>query len=371
MKKVEGKYAEAVIYADDAEDYAVAQVRQLCDQKAMSGSVIRVMPDAHPGKVGPIGFTATVGSEIMPAVVGIDIGCGMTMAKIRKGKPEFERLDAVIREGVPSGFAVRKMPHRFAESFDFGGLRCAGHINIEKAKKSMGTLGGGNHFIELDQNENGETYIVIHTGSRRLGREIAEYYLGEGRKKLQQEGVDVAYELTYLKGSLRDDYLHDMSIVQSFAMENRRAVLDVIAKGMKWKVDRGTDVIHNYIDFRGAVPILRKGAISARKDEPVIIPVNMRDGIIIGRGMGNAEWNQSAPHGAGRVLSRERVRTSHTVAEFKKTMAGVHSASIGKGTLDEAPFAYRGLGDILPRISETVEATEVLKPVYNFKAQGK
>ena len=368
MIEVQGKYANATVFTDTAEEYAIAQVKQLCDQKAMEGCKIRLMPDVHPGKVGPIGFTATVGEKVMPAVAGIDIGCGMTMAKIRKGKLEFQKLDAVIRDNVPSGFSKRSAPHRFADGFGFDRLRCVSHINVARAKSSMGTLGGGNHFIEIDKDDSGSPYIIIHTGSRHLGKEVAEYYLTEGQKALKEAGVEAVYELTYLEGKLRDDYLNDMAVVQEFASENRLAILDEISKGMKWKLEEAESVIHNYIDFRDSVPMLRKGAISALKDEPVIIPVNMKDGVILGKGLGNSKWNMSAPHGAGRILSREQAKSSHTVAEFKKEMNGIYSSSIGKGTLDEAPFAYRSIDDVLPLIGDTVEITDVLKPVYNFKA---
>lgn len=368
MRAVKGRYTNAVIYTDMVEDYAVAQIKQLCDQEAFSGCKIRIMPDIHPGKVGPIGFTSTVGEKVMPAVVGIDIGCGMTMAKIKKGKAEFQKLDAVIRDNVPSGFSKRNKAHRYAEDFDFGKLRCLEHINEVRAKSSLGTLGGGNHFIEIDKAANGDMYIVIHTGSRHLGKEVTEFYLSEGQKVLKESGVECVYELTYLEGKLREDYLNDMAVVQEFASVNRRAIMDEITKGMKWKITDETDCIHNYIDFSMDVPVMRKGAISAKKDEPVIIPINMRDGVIVGKGLGNEEWNMSAPHGAGRILSREQVKNSYTVSQFKKEMSGIYSASIGKGTLDEAPFAYRSIEDILPYIKETVEVKEILKPVYNFKA---
>lgn len=370
MKEVNGKYTDAKIYTDKVEDYAVAQIKQLCDQEAFAGCKVRVMPDIHPGKVGPIGFTATLGEKIMPAVVGIDIGCGMTMARIKKCKPEFQKMDAVIGDNVPSGFSKRNKPHRFAEKFDFDRLRCLPHINLAKVKSSLGTLGGGNHFIEIDKADNDDMFIVIHTGSRNLGKDVAEYYLSVGQKVLQEKGIDCAYELTYLEGQLRNDYLNDMAVVQEFAFENRCAILDEIEKGMKWDITDVADCIHNYIDFDMDVPVMRKGAISAKKNEFVIIPINMRDGVILGKGLGKADWNYSAPHGAGRILSREQVKNSYTLSQFKKEVAGIYSPSIGKGTLDEAPHAYRSIDDILPYIGETVKVTEILKPVYNFKAQG-
>ena len=370
MKTVQGKYTTAYIYTDIVEDYALAQIRQLCDQQVFKDCRIRMMPDVHPGKVGPIGFTSTVGESVMPAVIGIDIGCGMTMAKITKGKSDFQKLDTVIRENIPSGFGKRNKPHRFAEDFGFDKLRCITHINVARAKASLGTLGGGNHFIELDQDPDGNIYIVIHSGSRHLGKEVAEYYLNAGRDALKAQGIEAAFELTWLDGQIKEDYLHDIAVVQGFAFENRRALLDEITSGMKWKTEEALHCIHNYIDFTGNTPVMRKGAISAKAGEEVIIPINMRDGIILGKGLGNVEWNESAPHGAGRLMSREQVKNQYTVSQFKKAMKGIHSESIGKDTLDEAPFAYRSIDDILPYLKETVEVRQILKPVYNFKAGG-
>ena len=370
MKTIEGKYTSAIVYTDLVEDYALAQIEQLCNQPSFEGCKIRIMPDIHPGKVGPIGFTSTVGKAIIPAVIGIDIGCGMTMATIRKGKMEFQKLDSVIRNNVPSGFSKRKKNHRFAEEFDFQRLRCFRHINEEKAKSSLGTLGGGNHFIELDKDDDGNTFIVIHSGSRHLGKEVAEYYISEGNKALKSNGVEVAYELTYLEGALREDYLHDIAVVQEFAYENRLAMLDEITSGMKWKYEDVVNCIHNYVDFSSEIPVMRKGAISAKEGENVIIPINMRDGIILGTGLGNPDWNMSAPHGAGRLLSMEQVKSNYTVSQFKKEMKGIYSECIGKDTLDEAPFAYRGMDDILPLLDETVKVSKILKPIYSFKAGG-
>lgn len=370
MKEVQGKYTSAVIYTNDVDDYAVAQVGQLCDQEAFTDCKIRIMPDVHPGKVVPIGFTSTFGEKIMPAVVSVDIGCGVTMAKIKKGRMDFQKLDAVIRDNIPAGFSRRSKIHRFAEEFDFERLLCLHHIDLDIAKNSLGTLGGGNHFIEIDKDCNGELYIVIHSGSRHLGKEMAEYYLLSGKRVLEDKGIDCAYELVYLEEKLRDDYLHDMAVVQEFAAKNRRAILDELVKGMKWKVAEEIDCVHNYIDFGMEKPIVRKGAISAKKGETVIIPINMRDGVILGKGLGNAELNMSAPHGAGRLFSREQVKSRFTLSIYKKQMEGIYSSCIGKDTLDEAPFAYRDLDDILPYLKETVEVQEVLRPVFSFKAGG-
>ena len=355
MKIVNGVYASAKIFTDSIEDYAVAQIQMLCDNEAFEGCTVRVMPDVHPGKVGTIGFTSTVRRRILPSVVGIDIGCGVTMMKLKQKKAEFQKLDKVIRERVPSGSGIRRNTHRFIQDFDFLTLNCVEHVNVEKAERSLGTLGGGNHFLELDKDEEGNLYAAVHSGSRRLGKEVTEYYLSEGQKELKGKGIQVPYELTYLEGALMEDYLHDVQAVQEFARLNRCAILDELVRGMKWKAEEQLTSVHNYIDDSGNESILRKGAISAGEGEPVIIPVNMRDGILLGTGKGNADWNYSAPHGAGRKMKREEVKTRFTVSQFKMEMKGIYSSCIGKGTLDEAPFAYRSLKETEQRIEDTVE----------------
>lgn len=371
MKTVKGVYASAKIFTDTVEDYALAQIQMLCDNEAFKKSRIRVMPDVHPGKVGTIGFTATVGDRVLPNVVGIDIGYGITLAKLKQRKIEYQRLDKVIREQVPSGFSARKTPHRFIREFDFSGLCCSPAIDVRKAELSVGTLGGDNHFIEVDKGEDGSLYAAIHSGSRHLGKEVTEYYLKEGQKVLKARGIQVPYELTYLEGELFEEYLRDIQTVQEFAALNRAAILDELAKGMKWKVEEVFSSIHNYIDFSGEEKLLRKGAVSARAGERVIIPVNMRDGILLGNGLGNADWNFSAPHGAGRLMKRETVLAGYTVSQFKAEMKGIYCSCIGKDTLDEAPFAYRGIEEIQEAVKETVDVRQILKPVYCFKAGGK
>lgn len=375
MKTINGVYTSATIFNTNTteysiDDYATTQLQNLCDNKAFAGSTIRIMPDVHPGKVGTIGFTATLGSRILPNIIGIDIGCGMTLAKIKGKTKEFQKLDTVIRDHVPSGFQIRKKPHHKALDFDFTSLYCHKHINKEKAILSLGTLGGGNHFIELDQDDDKNTYLVIHSGSRHLGKEVTEYYLNQGQKLLKASGITIPYELTYLEGELMQDYLHDLTIVQDFAALNREIMIDEITKNMKWKILDLGSCIHNYVDFSTDIPIIRKGAISAQKGEPVIIPVNMRDGIILGTGLGNKEWNYSAPHGAGRIMKREDIKANFTVSRFKNEMKGIYSSCIGKDTLDEAPFAYRNLDAILEAVTETVTIDKVIRPVYNFKAGG-
>lgn len=374
MIPIKGIFTEAHIMCKEElegsqiDQYALAQVQMICDNKTSEGSAIRVMPDVHPGKVGPIGLTMTIRERILPSLVGIDIGCGMLAVKIGKIRNDYQKLDTVIRDNVPAGFKIRDKAHKKAPEFVFERLRCYKHIRSDKALLSIGTLGGGNHFIELDQDENKETYMIIHTGSRHLGKEVAEYYMAAGQKELKEKGItDVPYEMTYLSGTLMDDYLNDIAIVQEYAELNRRVIASEIIKGMKWKEKETVSCIHNYVDFSGVTPILRKGAISAKEDENVIIPINMRDGVILGKGKGNAEWNNSAPHGSGRIASRDVTLNSHTVSEFKESMKGIYSSCINKDTLDEAPFAYRDIDYIKEAIKDTVDITKLLKPVYNYK----
>lgn len=381
MKTMNGIYASAKIFTTNNEttaidDYAIHQLQMLCDNPVTKGSRIRIMPDVHPGKVGTIGLTMTIGTRIMPNLIGIDIGCGMTLAEIRDKKVEYQKLDKVIRENIPSGYAVRKKIHRYAEEFEFERLHCYKHIRLEKALHSLGTLGGGNHFIELDKDEDGHIYIVIHSGSRHLGKEVTEYYLNEGQKLLKEKGLSVPYELTYLEDELMEHYLRDLQVVQEYASLNREIILDELVKGMKLKVTDSYSCIHNYVDESEetlktfGVPILRKGAISAKQNENVIIPINMRDGVILGIGLGNEEWNCSAPHGSGRIMKREDIKSHFTVSSFKSEMKGIYSSCINKDTLDEAPFAYRALDDITEVIKDTVTITKIIKPIYNYKAGG-
>ena len=354
METIKGAYTSAQIFTTNNKEtaidpYAISQLQMICDQESSKGCRIRVMPDVHPGKVGTIGLTMTIGEKIIPNLIGIDIGCGMTLAQIKGKKIEYQKLDTVIRDSVPSGFSIRAKAHRFALGFDFDALRCANHIRTDNALLSLGSLGGGNHFIEADKDDDGNLYVVIHTGSRHLGKEVTEYYLNEGQKYLKANGIEVPYEITWLEGVLMEDYLHDLQVVQQFASLNREIILDELVKGMKWKVIDTYECIHNYVNASSepidafGFPMLRKGAISAKAGEKVIIPINMRDGILLGTGLGNAEWNCSAPHGSGRIMKREEVKNHFTVSSFKSEMKGIYSSCIGKDTLDEAPFAYRSL----------------------------
>lgn len=366
MDTITGRFASASVFAANVEDYARSQIQMILDNQVSVNSKVCLMPDCHPGKVGPIGLTMTVTDKIIPQLMGVDIGCGMLVAKI-EGRFEYPKLDRVINENVPSGFNIRKKPHNKALFEVISDLRCLRAINSDKALKSLGTLGGGNHFIEVDKGCDGY-YIIIHTGSRHLGYDVADYYTEAARRRIATMGKDVPYEMAYVEGTLMDDYLHDVEIATVYASLNREIILHEIVKGMKWKEIERYESIHNYI---GVLPdgtrILRKGAASALEGERVIIPIHMRDGVILGVGKGNPDWNYSAPHGSGRVMRRDEVKNHYTVSAFKNDMKGIYSSSISAGTLDEAPVAYRRIDEILDVISDSVEVTEVIKPVYNFK----
>ena len=365
MKTVKGIYAEAKIFTDDVEEYAKAQVKMICDNQVAKDSKIRLMPDIHPGKVGPIGLSMTATDKVIPQLLGVDIGCGMTCVKLNKDNVEFQKLDRVIRENVPSGFAIRKEPHHMAAEFPYEKLHCARHVNRPKAERSLGTLGGGNHFLELDRGEDGSLYLVVHTGSRHLGEEVAEHYTKLAHTSLKAQRLEVPYYMSYLEGDEKEAYMEDVQTVEDYAELNRQIIVREILKGMKWKAVEQFSVAHNYLDASG---VLRKGAIAAEKGFQVIIPANMRDGMLLGIGLGNEDWNCSAPHGSGRRLKREDVKSWYTVSDFKREMKGIYSSCVGTDTLDEAPFAYRSLAEIAERIRDTVQITEILKPVYNYKA---
>lgn len=367
MKEINGTYTSAKIFTDQIDSYALAQVQLICDHLCAKDSLIRVMPDVHPGKVGPIGLTMTFQKRMLPALLGIDIGCGMTCAILNKSKIEYQKLDTVIRDQIPAGMTIRRTPLARGVDFPYEQLRCAEHIHLEKAMCSMGTLGGGNHFIEIDTDPEGTRYLIIHTGCRRLGNELTEYYLQLGKKELKSQGIAAPWPLIWLEGTLLADYLHDVAILQDFALQNRLAILEVLGKYMKWKPLEVFSCPHNFVTRQGEAYLLRKGAVSAREGEQILIPVNMRDGVLLAKGKGNKEWNCSAPHGSGRILKRDAVAKHYTLSQFKAEMKGIHCACIGKETLDEAPFAYRDLETIAPQIGDTAEILKILIPVYNYK----
>lgn len=400
MIELKGKYNEAKIFTDVVDEASVAQVLLLLNQEFTAGSRIRMMPDVHAGAGCTVGTTMTISDKIVPNLVGVDIGCGMETIRIKEKNIELQKLDRLIYEKIPSGFNIREKAHRYFKEINLEELYCYKHIDVARAEKSMETLGGGNHFIEADKDDDGNIYIVVHSGSRHLGLETANYYQEQGYRELNgsaEEDVNaliadlkaqgrereiqrsikslkntkrtaIPKALAYVSGELFERYIHDMKIIQEYARLNRQAMLDEIIKGMKLHVVEQFTTIHNYIDTDDMV--LRKGAVSAKAGEKLLIPINMRDGSLICVGRGNDDWNQSAPHGAGRLMSRAAAKESFTVSEFKKQMSGIYTTSVNSSTLDECPMAYKGIDDIIDNIGDTVEITKIIKPIYNFKAGG-
>lgn len=362
MIKIKGNYAEAVVYSDMIDSGSEGLIKALCDSVLAEGSTVRVMCDVHPGKGCAVGMTMTVKDRVAPGLVGVDIGCGMEVVRLKAKKIELMQLDKAVQTKIPSGFNLRGDYHRFCEQARLDELKCAKHIRSDKALLSIGTLGGGNHFIELDKGDGGH-YLVIHSGSRHLGVEVEKYY---HTLAYEQTKDKVPYEFAYLEGDLYDAYIHDMKIVQEFAALNRKAIADDIIKAMKFTQTEAFTTIHNYIDTDAK--ILRKGAISAESGERMIIPLNMRDGCLLCVGRGNKDWNCSAPHGAGRLYNRADTLNSFTLSQYKKEMRGIYSTCINRETLDECPMAYKNAQTIIEAITPTAEITEIIKPVYNFKS---
>ena len=414
MIEIQGKHNSAKVFTDELEDLSREQIEKLCDQPFVEGSQIRLMPDVHAGAGCAIGTTMTIKDKIVPNLVGVDIGCGMETIVINnesRAAKDFDpvRLDKIIHAEIPSGMAVRDEEHPFIHKIDFSKIRCP-FIKKKYAQKSLGTLGGGNHFIEANRDDKDNLYIVIHSGSRHLGKEIAEYYQEEAWRqlnsnqkadidnlilKLKAEGrdseiqdvvkeakaqirTDIPKELAYVSGTLFDDYINDMKITQYFALINRKAMMDTILKGLNIQNEDHSgqfgqsgqfeqfSTIHNYIDTESM--ILRKGAVSAKKGEKLIVPINMRDGTIICEGLGNPDWNYSSPHGAGRVMSRRKAFMTLNLEDYKKEMEGIYSTSVNKRTIDESPMAYKTMRNIVTHIGETAKIVTIIKPVYNFKA---
>ena len=400
MIELKGKYNTCKVFTDNVDNATIGQLIALMNQSSVAGSQIRIMPDTHAGKGCVIGTTMTIGNKVIPNLVGVDIGCGMAVAELKETRIDLPKLDSVIRKKVPSGFSIRDKAHKFLRNVDLEELYCYKNINVDRAEKSLGTLGGGNHFIEIDISESGQLYLVVHTGSRNLGKQVAEYYqdlawksLKNGNKgelikakidelkaagrqseieaeiaKIQSTVESVPKELAYCEGELFDKYIHDMKITQEYAYWNREAILDTIVDEMHLHVVEQWQTIHNYIDTENM--ILRKGSVSAQAGEKLIIPMNMRDGSLICIGKGNPDWNYSAPHGAGRLMSRSEAKQSISMSEFNKTMsdAGIYSTSVNKSTIDESPMAYKPMQEIIDNIGDTVEIVNIIKPVYNFKA---
>ena len=367
MIEIKGTYGEAKVFTDELEQSAGGQIKALCEQPFITDSKIRIMPDVHAGKGCTIGTTMTIGDYVVPNLVGVDIGCGMLTVQLEEKRLNLPELDSFIHQNIPYGRDVRERTHRSHGRINLEDLCCYKNVDTRRAKESLGTLGGGNHFIEIDNDDDGNLYLVIHTGSRNLGLRVAELYQNKaynavgGRKQTK-----IPYELAYLTGEEKDDYLYDMAFMQKFAELNRCIIKEVILDGMKLHEADSFTTIHNYIDTDSM--ILRKGAVSAKKDERLLIPMNMRDGSLICTGLGNADWNCSAPHGAGRRFSRTEAENSFTVSEFKKQMEGIYTTSVSKDTLDECPMAYKPMEEILQNIGETVRVERIIRPIYNFKA---
>ncbi|HBL83310.1 MAG: RNA-splicing ligase RtcB [Clostridiales bacterium GWF2_38_85] len=398
MIELQGKYNSAKVFTEIIDSESTSQIIELCNQEFTIGAKIRMMPDVHAGVGCTVGTTMTISDKVVPNLVGVDIGCGMETIKLKEDRIEFEKLDKLIYQKIPSGFNIRESTHRFFNEIDLSALYCVKKCNIAKAEKSLGSLGGGNHFIEANKDSEGDIYIVIHSGSRHLGLEVADYYQAEGYNRLnkvskerlnalivelkaegrekeipqemknfaEQYKTNIPKQLAYIEGELFEQYIHDMKIVQRFAMLSRKAMMDEIVRGMKLHIVEQFTTIHNYIDTDAM--ILRKGAVSAQKGEKLLIPINMRDGSLLCIGKGNEDWNYSAPHGAGRLMSRSKAKAEFTLSEYKKQMQGIFTTSVNRSTIDECPMAYKKMDDIVKNIEETAEIIDIIKPIYNFKA---
>lgn len=402
MKNIQGRFNTAKVFTDVVEDSALEQIQLLCDQEFVKDSTIRIMPDCHAGAGCVIGFTMYIQDKVCPNLVGVDIGCGMLTVNLGNIDVDFKNLDDIIRKYIPFG---RNTHEGRVCKFDLlQDLKCFRELkDTTRLIRSIGTLGGGNHFIEVDIDKDNNKYLIIHTGSRNLGHQVATYYqklaidLCSGKEKLfeEQENLIKEYKkqgkrnliqeelkklkqkyanmfpslpenLCYLSGKYKDDYLNDMKICQEFSILNRKYIAKIILEKLGIEKVNEFETIHNYINFEDN--ILRKGAISAKENEMLLIPINMRDGCILGKGVGNKDWNYSAPHGAGRLMSRSKARENLNLDDYKNSMNGIFTTSVSEETLDEAPFAYKNISDIIDNIGDTVEIIDILKPIYNFKA---
>ena len=400
MLEIKGKVNTAICYAKVIEEGAIEQIRRMCDYELTAGSRVRIMPDVHAGKGCTIGTTMTVTDKVCPNIVGVDIGCGMFTVKLADKELDFEKIDAACHY-IPSGMNVWEGR---LERFDLTDLRCYRSLrDTRRLERSLGTLGSGNHFVEVDRSADGTNYLVIHSGSRNLGKQVAEVYqqlavdlhMGkesyfkqrdeiirtykeEGRRsEIQQalkelknnyetQALAVPADICWLYGTFLDDYLHDVEICQKFARRNREKMAEIILERTGMTALESFHTIHNYIDTKEM--ILRKGAIAAHAGEKVLIPINMRDGSVIAIGKGSEEWNYSAPHGAGRIMSRGKAKEAIDIEAYKESMKGIYTTSVNESTLDEAPIAYKSLEDIIDVINDSVDIIEVMRPVYNFKA---
>ncbi|MBQ6550454.1 MAG: RtcB family protein [Lachnospiraceae bacterium] len=400
MFEIKGRISTAICYATVVEEAAVEQIRRMCDYELTAGSRVRIMPDVHAGKGCTIGTTMTVTDKVCPNIVGVDIGCGMYTVKLEDKELDFEKIDEAAHY-IPSGMNTWEGR---TERFGLEELRCYRSLSdTKRLERSLGTLGGGNHFIEIDRAADGTYYLVIHSGSRNLGKQVAEIYQqlavdlhagkadyfarrdeiistykAEGRrgeiqetlkaleKEYKAKNPDVPEDLCWLYGSFLEDYLHDVEICQRFARRSREKMAEILLARTGMTGTEAFHTIHNYIDTEEM--ILRKGAIAAHAGEKVLIPINMRNGSVIAIGKGNPEWNFSAPHGAGRIMSKTKAKEAIDLAAYKAAMEGIYTTSVNESTLDEAPMAYKSLDDIIDVIRDSVDIIDIMKPVYNFKA---
>ena len=398
MIEIQGKFGEAKIFTDNIEPEAITDIYKVLNSPVAINANMRIMPDVHKGMSFPIGTTMKITDKVIPNGVSVDIGCGMLVQTLKDCHIELGKLDKVIHANVPAGFSIHKKAHRWANDTRISELRCKAELpNMYKFHLAIGTLGGGNHFIEVNKDETGQLFLVIHTGSRNLGKQIADYYqqkaydamkskrvsdLAEILDNLKKNGrvdeIDAAIKyfhsnnpepdkaMAYCEGELMQDYLHDMAIAQEYASLNRKAIADIIQCGMRWKVEDEFETIHNYIDME--TMILRKGAVRAEKGEILVIPANMRDGSMICVGKGNEDWNYSSPHGCGRLMSRKKAKETFGMDEFRNAMKNVFTTCVSKDTLDESPMSYKPMQEIIDNIGDTVDIVNIIKPVYNFKA---
>lgn len=393
------------IFTNNIEQEAVDQINKLLEQEPFKNCKVRIMPDVHAGKGCVIGFTADLGDKVIPNIVGVDIGCGMLSVELGNIELDLAKVDEIINNVIPAGRNIRE--HKLLDFEKINELYCLRELKeAKKFNRAIGTLGGGNHFIEIDADAEGNKYLVIHTGSRNMGKQVADYYQNlaiefcsgkeemlkkkeeiirtykeQGRKSEVQKALklleeeykqnkpNLPKELCYLEGKYRERYLHDMRICQEYASLNRGYIAREILRNINIEIYKPHfETIHNYISFEDN--IVRKGAISAKKGERVLIPINMRDGSIIAIGKGNEDWNKSAPHGAGRIMSRNKAKEVFKLDEFKKSMEGIYTTSVDESTIDEAPFVYKPMQEIINNIKDTVEVEKIIKPIYNFKAKN-
>jgi RNA-splicing ligase RtcB len=405
MLEITGIYNTAKVFTNTLDETSRLQIEDLCNQPFVKDCKLRLMPDVHAGAGCTIGTTMTIGDKIVPNLVGVDIGCGMETVIIKNDSPHSKNfdpvlLDKIVNKNIPSGMNIRNTEHEYIEKVSLENIYYPG-FNLSRAKKSIGTLGGGNHFIEVNRDNEDNLYIVVHSGSRHLGKEIAEYYQEEAWNQLNQksksdineyinelklQGLDkeiqsmidkrrkqvitkIPRDLAYVSGDLFDQYINDMKITQIFALVNRKAIMSVILSGLnipQENISEQFSTIHNYIDTE--TMILRKGAVSSMLGEKLIIPINMRDGSLICEGLGNPDWNFSAPHGAGRIMSRKKAFVTFKMEDYKKAMEGIYSTSVNRKTLDESPMAYKNMDEIIKNIEPTAKLLKVIRPIYNYKA---